>query len=127
MLEVLRERLGRAGVRNVTPVLGLGDDSLLPSGVCHRALIVNAFHHFEDGPALLRHLNRALIRRGRVVNIDWDARETPVGPPVERRVEAAAFLRDARRAGLTRLRTRRLLPHQYFLVLGCRRASRASR
>lgn len=126
LLQALRERLSRAGIRNVTPVLGLGDDPLLPSGACHLAVIVNAYHHFRDGPALLRRLARSLVPRGRVVNIDWDTRETPVGPPLERRIAPGAFLRDARRAGLALLGARRLLPHQYFLVLGRRRALRAT-
>ena len=126
ILQVLRERLSRAGVHNVTPVLGLGDDPLLPRGACHLAVIVNAYHHFDDGPRLLRHLTRSLVPRGRVVNIDWDARETPVGPPVEQRVAPETFLRDARRAGLTLLGSRSLLPHQYFLLLGRRRASRTT-
>lgn len=126
VLEVLRHRLRRVGVRNVTPVLGLGDDPLLPSGACHLAVIVNAYHHFENGPALLRRLTRALVPRGRVVNIDWDARETPVGPPVERRITPETFLRDARRAGLALMKECRILPHQYFLMLERRRGSRAT-
>src|SRR5213594_2897334 len=125
MLDALRGRLRRDGVHNVTPVLGLPDDPLLPSGACRLALIVNAYNHFADGPALLRRLARSLHPRGRVVNIDWDARETPVGPPLERRIPSEAFVRDARRAGLALMGERSLLPHQYFLVLGRRRASRA--
>ena len=71
LLEVLRERLRRAGLHNVTPVLGLGDDPLLPAGACHLAVIVNAYHHVADGPALRRRLARSLVPRGRAVNIDW--------------------------------------------------------
>ena len=52
MLDALRARLRRDGVRNVTPILGLPDDPLLPSGAYRLALIVNAYHHFADGPAL---------------------------------------------------------------------------
>jgi len=126
MLDALRERLRRGGVRNVTPVLGLGDDPLLPPGACDLALIVNAYHHFDDGPALLRRLGRALRPRGRVVNIDWDARATPVGPPLERRVAPETFLREARDAGLTLIRARDILPHQYFFALGRVRGARAT-
>jgi len=126
MLDALRARLRRDGVRNVTPILGLPDDPLLPSGACRLALIVNAYHHFADGPALLRRLARSLHPRGRVVNIDWDARETPVGPPLERRVAPETFLRAARSAGLTLLGARDLLPHQYFLVLRRVRDARAT-
>src|SRR5881398_4115094 len=34
VLEVLRQRLGRTRLRNVTPVLGRDDDALLPGGRC---------------------------------------------------------------------------------------------
>ena len=87
---------------------------------------MNAYHHFADGPALLRRLARSLHPRGRVANIDWDARETPVGPPLERRVAPETFLRAARSAGLTLIHARDLLPHQYFLVLRRVRAARAT-
>ncbi|HKQ63383.1 MAG TPA: class I SAM-dependent methyltransferase [Methylomirabilota bacterium] len=126
MLQALRERLERSGLHNVTPILGMGDDPLLPPASCHLALIVNAYHHFADGRALLRRLTRALRPRGRVVNVDWALRETPVGPPLERRVAPDTFVRAARGAGLRLIRTRDLLPHQYFLVLERARNARTT-
>lgn len=119
LLDVLRERLD--GVRNVTPVLGRGDDPLLPPGRFRLVLVVNAYHHFEDGPAFLRRLASLLAAGGRLVNIDWDERESPVGPPPDRRVPRDTFLRDARRAGLALAAEHRFLPHQYFLVMRRRR------
>ncbi|MEK7702210.1 MAG: methyltransferase domain-containing protein [candidate division NC10 bacterium] len=121
LLDALRERLARSGTRNVTPVLSLGEDPMLPPGRCDVALIVNTYHHFSDGPAFLRRVARALARGGRVVNIDFAKRETPVGPPVDHRVAREEFLLDARRAGLALVAEHRFLPHQYFLVLRPRR------
>lgn len=115
-LEVLRQRLEKARVKNVTPVLGGAGDPLLPAGRCDLALIVNTYHHFPDGPAFLRRVAAALRSGGRLVNIDFDKRETPVGPPVEHRVAREEFVRDARRAGLTPVAEHRFLPYQYFLV-----------
>lgn len=117
LLDKLRTRLRAARVRNVTPVLGLGEDPLLPPGRCDVALMVNVYHHFADGPGFLRKLARALAPGGRLVNIDFAKRETPVGPPVGHRVAREKFLRDARRAGLVLVAERRFLPYQYFLVL----------
>jgi len=116
VLEVLRQRVRAAGARNVTPVLGEGDDPLLPSGTCDLVLIVDTYHHFADGRAYLRRAARALRRGGRLVNIDFARRETPVGPPVEHRVARETFLRDARAAGLRLVAEREFLPYQYFLV-----------
>jgi SAM-dependent methyltransferase len=122
-LDVLREHLAATRVRNVSPVLARADDPLLPAARCDLALVVNAYHHFPDGPAFLRRLTRALVRGGRIVNIDFAKRETPVGPPVEHRVAREDFLRDARRAGLELVAEHCFLPHQYFLVLRPRRRS----
>ncbi len=115
VLQALRDRLD--GVGNVTPVLGHGRDPLLEPGRCDLALIANVYHHFEDRTTALRRIARTLAPRGRLVNIDWDARETPVGPPLKRRIPREVFLREARRAGLRLVAEHRFLPHQYFLVL----------
>jgi len=121
ILEVLQRRLATRRVRNVTPVLALDDDPLLPSACCDVALMVNTYHHFPDGPAYLAKLARALKPAGRLVNIDFHRRETPVGPPVEQRVARDDFLADARRAGLALVAEIDLLPYQYLVVLDRRR------
>jgi ubiquinone/menaquinone biosynthesis C-methylase UbiE len=116
VLDVLRKRMKRAGVRNITPVLSLDDDPLLPDGRCDLAVIINAYHHMHGGPAFLRRLVRRLARGARVINVDW-AENAEFGPPPRRRVPRARFLRDARRAGLRLVSERSFLPHQYFLEL----------
>ncbi|HYE93945.1 MAG TPA: class I SAM-dependent methyltransferase [Terriglobales bacterium] len=116
VLDVLRARMKRAGVRNVTPVLGRDDDTLLPRGRCEVAVLINMYHHVHGRVAFLRRLAARLARGARVVNVDW-SEESEFGPPPRRRVSRARFLRDARRAGLVLVADRALLPHQYFLEL----------
>lgn len=70
---------------------------------------------FADGPAFLRRVVHALPCGARVVNVDRDTREMPVGPPVDHRVSRETFLRHARRAGLVMVGERCFLPYQYFL------------
>lgn len=127
MLDRLRQRIEKARVRNVTPVLGRADDPLLPAGQCDVVLIVNTYHHFPDGPAFFAGLVRALRNGGRIVNIDFAKRETPVGPPVEHRVAREEFLRDARRAALTLVAEHHFLPYQYFLILQPRARKESTR
>jgi cyclopropane fatty-acyl-phospholipid synthase-like methyltransferase len=116
VLDVLRTRLARAGVNNVTPVLSRDDDPMLPRGRCQVAVIINVYHHVHSGPALLRRLVAELPRGARVINVDW-SEDSEFGPPPKRRIPRARFLRDARRAGLRLVADRALLPHQYFLEL----------
>jgi SAM-dependent methyltransferase len=117
ILGALRDRLAKASLRNVVPVLALEDDPLLPDQACDLVLIVDTYHHFPDGPAYLRRLKRALRPGGRVVNIDYEKRETPVGPPLDHRLSRDEFLAEARSAGFQPIAEPRLLPHQYFIVL----------
>jgi ubiquinone/menaquinone biosynthesis C-methylase UbiE len=117
ILAVLRDRLRDSGARNVTPVLSLPDDSLLPAGRCDLILIVDTYHHFPDGPAYLRRLARALKSGGRIANVDFHKRELPVGPPPEHKVAREAFLADAAAAGLQLVQEHDFLPYQYFVVL----------
>jgi ubiquinone/menaquinone biosynthesis C-methylase UbiE len=117
MVETLRERLVAAKLTNVTPILSLPDDSLLPAGTCDVVLVVDTYHHFPDGLDYLRRLARTLKPGGRIVNLDYQKRETPVGPPLEHRVAREDFLEVAGRAGLVLMDEKTLLPYQYFLIL----------
>lgn len=117
LLAALRQRLEQGKVRNVTPVLSLADDPLLPAGGCDLVLVADTYHHFPDGRAYLRLLAAALKPGGRLANVDFQRRDTGVGPPVAHRVAREAFLADAAAAGLTVVAEHGFLPHQYFLVL----------
>jgi ubiquinone/menaquinone biosynthesis C-methylase UbiE len=117
ILTVLRERLAAQKIERITPVLGLPDDPLLPEASCDRVLSVNAYHHYPDGPAALRHMARLLRRSGRLAVIDFHKRESPMGPPLEERVAREDFLRDVGRARLKVATELTFLPHQYFFVL----------
>src|SRR4051812_10723902 len=74
MLQALRERLEKARVRNVAPVLALADDPLLPPGTCDLVLVVDTYHHFPDRAGYLQRLRRSLKPKGRLVNIDYHRR-----------------------------------------------------
>ncbi len=117
ILAALRDRVEKAGITNLTPVLALSGDPLLPPASCDVALIVNTYHHFHDGPDYLRRLARALKPGGRIVNIDYQKRETPVGPPQAQRISREAFLEGAARAGLAKVEEPEILPYQYVVVL----------
>ncbi len=117
LLEVLRGRLEKAAVRNVTPVLGTAGDPLLPKGACDLALAVDTLHHFPDMAAYLKALAGALRPDGRIAIVDWHKRELPVGPSVERKVAREEALLAGEQAGLALVDEPSFLPYQYFLVL----------
>ena len=117
MIDALRDRVSQARLANVTPILGLPDDPLLPNAACDVILIVNTYHHFPNGPAFLRRLSKSLRKDGRLVNIDFHKRETPQGPALARRVARESFLADARRAHFKLVAEETFLRYQYFVIL----------
>lgn len=117
MLEELRKRIAAAHAGNVTPVLSNGDDPLLPERACDLILVVDTYHHFEDGPAYLRRLGKSLKPGGKLVNIDFHKRANPVGPKIDHLIAREAFLDDAAKAGFKLAGEQTFLPYQYFLVL----------
>jgi ubiquinone/menaquinone biosynthesis C-methylase UbiE len=117
ILEALRDRIEAAGVRNVTPVLAIASDPLLPQELCDVILVVDTYHHFPERRQYLARLARSLRPAGVLVNIDYDKKPTPVGPPLDHRLSKAEFIAEAEQAGLLAVRDVGLLPYQYFVVL----------
>jgi ubiquinone/menaquinone biosynthesis C-methylase UbiE len=117
ILDALRERLAAAKLRNVTPILALADDALLPPAACDVILIVDTYHHFPERTAYLRRLSAALSPGGRIVNVDYHKRPTPVGPPMDHRLSREEFLSEAKAAGLAVMTEPEILPYQYVVVL----------
>ena len=120
ILDVLRTRIEKAHLRNVTPVLALATDPLLPPRSCDVVLIVDAYHHFPDRPRYLGRLAALLRPGGRLANVDWHKRTTPIGPPMDHRIAREDFLADAAKANLRVVAEPKLLPHQYFILLAPR-------
>jgi ubiquinone/menaquinone biosynthesis C-methylase UbiE len=114
MLELLAQRARDAGLSNVEPVHAGGVP--LPPAACDAILIVDAYHHFPDGPGVLRALAGRLAPAGRLAVVDFHP-DTPVGPPPEHLISREAFLDGVARAGLRVAREERFLPHQYFFFL----------
>jgi SAM-dependent methyltransferase len=80
-------------------------------------LVVNTYHFFPDRARYLKRLRQSLKPHGRVVNIDYHRRPTPIGPPLDHRVAREVFLKEAKAAGLALVGEQAFLPYQYFLVL----------
>jgi len=84
MLDGIRERDNRSErirlVRATLPEIPLPDASL------DRVVMVNVFHEVGDKPRLADEISRVLRPNGRISLVDWQARETERGPPLQERV-----------------------------------------
>lgn len=70
LVEDIRRRAERAGLSNLSAVLGDQQDTGLPDGCCNAALLRMVYHHFVDPGRMLEDLRRALRPGARVAVID---------------------------------------------------------
>lgn len=101
MLALLRERrdakrLDNIDIRRVEGPLPLDDAS------CDRCLLSTVYHELDDRQAMLREIVRVLRPRGRLAVIEFRPEDTPMGPPLEKRVSPETLIREAAEAGLGR-------------------------
>jgi ubiquinone/menaquinone biosynthesis C-methylase UbiE len=116
MIDSIRRRVEREGLRNVTPVLGTQTDARLEPGL-QAALLVDTYPQLPDPVALLRNIAASLVPGGRVGIVDFkpDGAGGP-GPALDERLDPAVVRRDAERAGLTFKSHETFLRYQYLLI-----------
>ncbi|MCP3960508.1 MAG: methyltransferase domain-containing protein [bacterium] len=71
-LPKIRKRAEKAGLGNVSAVLGDDHDTGLPEGCCDAILLRQVYHHFTDPPAMRASLRRAMRPGAKLVVIDLD-------------------------------------------------------
>ncbi|MDP8915758.1 MAG: class I SAM-dependent methyltransferase [Pseudomonadota bacterium] len=77
----LRTRVTKAGLGNISFVLGAPDDPKLPAGAVDLALMVHMYHEIEQPYAFLHNLARALKPGARVAVTDLDRSTDRHGTP----------------------------------------------
>lgn len=101
---------------NMTTVLGANDDPRLPAASSDTVFFCNVLHHIENRPSYLRKVRAALRTGGRLVVIEFQKRETPVGPGLAMRVAREEMIGEIEAAGFVKSKEFDILPYQYFLV-----------
>lgn len=99
MLMKLGQQIYAAGITNVEPVLSRETNIPLDGGIADAALLANVLHEAEDPGALLTEVRRMVKGGGRLLVVEWKKEPTPMGPPVEERLDPAALMSLAPAAG----------------------------
>ena len=118
MLDAVRRRVAREGLRNVETRLGSDTNPNLPGRSLDAVLVVDVYPEVGDRVVFLRNVADALKPGGRIGVVNYRPGRGGPGPsPAEGpRVDSAAVESDAQAAGL-RVVARQTLPYQYLLVL----------
>ncbi|MEX2353951.1 MAG: class I SAM-dependent methyltransferase [Gammaproteobacteria bacterium] len=90
--------------------------STLEPAEADMVLIVDTYHHIQERVDYFTEVRRGLKPGGKLVVIDFEKRELPVGPPVSIKLSEDAVVAELVRAGFSDFSINRdLLPYQYII------------
>ncbi len=115
MIQAIKLRVDRLGLKNVIPVLGTASDPRLPKPV-DAVLIVDAYHEMEQPVALLTNVASSLKPGGLIGIVNFTKEGGGPGPAMEERVDPEVVINDAKAAGLVLRSRENFLKYEYMLV-----------
>jgi ubiquinone/menaquinone biosynthesis C-methylase UbiE len=101
MVETCRERVRKAGLANVETALSSENTVPAPAGSIDLVFACQLLHELHDPPLFFAEMRRVLAPGGRLAAIDWEAVETGIGPPVDKRFTPAQSRRMLEENGFT--------------------------
>jgi cyclopropane fatty-acyl-phospholipid synthase-like methyltransferase len=114
MIEYLRSRAAKEGLKNLTPVLAGADSPNLPAPV-DTILIVDTYHHIPNRVAYFTKLKGSLKPGGTLAIVDF-RKDAPSGPPAEFRFTPDQISAELEQAGFSLATQHGFLPRQMFLL-----------
>jgi ubiquinone/menaquinone biosynthesis C-methylase UbiE len=114
MVEYVKHRALREGLKNVTAVKAEADRTNLPEPV-DVVLIVDTYHHLPNRVAYFTVLTTLMKPGARLAIVDFK-KESPEGPPLEFRFTPDQITAELARAGLKLQARHDFLPRQMFLI-----------
>jgi ubiquinone/menaquinone biosynthesis C-methylase UbiE len=82
MLDMLKKRAEKQGVKNVEPILGTVVDPKLPDNAVDLILVVDVYHEMDHPVEMLAALRKSLSKTGRLVLVEFRAEDpnVPIKP-----------------------------------------------
>ena len=116
MLDMLRRRVEKEKITNVTLVQGTVDDPKLPPASVDLELMVDVYHEFSAPQAMLRGLRQALKAGGRLVLVEYRKENPAIPIRIEHKMTVAEAKMEVEAEGFTLARVDESLPRQHILI-----------
>ena len=116
MIVHLNRRIRDLHLKNVVTILAAPDDPLLADASVDRFFICDTWHHIENRDRYLALLKKMLRPGGQIIMVDFKKEQTPMGPPMEMRIERDDLVKEMEKNGFRLAAEHTFLPYQYFLV-----------
>jgi SAM-dependent methyltransferase len=120
MLDLIRHRVTRERIDNVTLILGEPSNPRLPDGAIDLALMVDVYHELAAPQIALGHIRKALTPTGRLVLIEYKGEDPsiPILPSHKMTVAQAKLELESEGFGLAAVDS--TLPRQHILTFAAR-------
>ncbi len=116
MLDYIDQRAQKEKLDNIQTILADPDDPKLGSHSVDLIFVCDVLHHIHNRDKYYPKLYRALRLGGRLMDIDFQKRKLPVGPPVEMKIDKKDCIKEIEAAGFHFAQEFDFLKYQYFLV-----------
>jgi len=116
MLEHIRQRAKQEKLTNIQTVLADPHDPKLPQTSVDMIFICDTLHHISERSTYYPLLARALKPGGRLVDVDFQKRDLPIGPPLSMKIAKGGVVKEVAAAGFHLANDFDFLEYQYFLV-----------
>lgn len=116
MLAMLKDRLAKLQIGNVTLVQGAVDDPRLPPAAIDLILMVDVYHEFSRPQQMLRGMREALKPDGRMVLLEYKGEDPSIPIRPDHKMTVAQAKLEIEAEGFRLARVGAELPRQHILV-----------
>jgi SAM-dependent methyltransferase len=120
MIDLLKQRVDRARLTNVTIVLGTPTDPRLPPASIDLALMVDVYHELHDPQTVLAQIRAALKPSGRLVLVEYKGEDPSIPILPSHKMTVAQAKTEIEPEGFTLMTADSSLPRQHVLIFGKR-------
>lgn len=118
MLELLRDRMEKEGVENVTPILGSLHNPRLPTGQVDLILLVDVYHEFSHPQHMLQAMHRSLAPGGQIVLLEYRAEDPDVPIKPLHKMSKKQIMKELPANGFKLVKGFDKLPWQHMMFFG---------
>ena len=115
MLDLLRDRAGKANVHNIEPILGAVDDPKLPVEQVDLVLMVDVYHEFSHPQSMLWEIRRALKPKGVVALLEFRKEDNRVRIKELHKMTKTQIMKEYTANGFKLVREYNRLPQQHLM------------
>ncbi len=116
MLDIIKERMVKESVTNVTPILGTITNPNLPADSVDLAIIISSYHEFSNPREMMENIVAALRPGGRFVLVEYRGEDPTIRARTLRRMTQDQAIKEMRLVGLRWKETKDFLPQQHFMI-----------